>query len=111
MAGQNTSATMATNSTDHPRGSACTAEFGVATYLPANVGFLLSSWVQEDNYGWGGGGGGTNFNYMLVLLTLKNFDTENAMTEVTGAMTLRLVLKYQLYPSHASCTNGLDSLP
>ena len=24
----------------------------------------------------GGGGGGTNFNYMLVLLTLKNFDTE-----------------------------------
>ena len=79
MAGQNTSATMATNSTDHPRGSACTAEFGVAAYLPANVGFLLSSWVQEDNYGWGWvGGGGTNFNYniMLVLLTLKNFDTE-----------------------------------
>ena len=36
--------------------------------------------------GVGGGGGGTNFNYMLVLLTLKNFDTENAMTEVTGAM-------------------------
>ena len=38
---QCTSATMATNSMDHPLGSACTAEFGMAASLLANVGFLV----------------------------------------------------------------------
>ena len=40
---RNTSATMATNSMDHPRGSACTAEFGMAGCLPANVGSIVAS--------------------------------------------------------------------
>ena len=38
---QCTSATMATNFMDQPLGSACTAEFGVAASLLANVGFLV----------------------------------------------------------------------
>ena len=42
VAKQNTSATMATNSMDHPRRSACTAEFGMAAYRLANVCFLVS---------------------------------------------------------------------
>ena len=41
MAKQNTSATMATNSMDHSRGSVCTVEFGMAAYRLANVCFLV----------------------------------------------------------------------
>ena len=49
---RNTSATMATNSMDHPRGSACTAEFGMAACLHANVGFIVASLGLNNYNSW-----------------------------------------------------------